>query len=212
MNYWSVPPMWAGRTVAVLASGPSMSQAVADAVRHLPRIAINTTYRLAPDADVIYGSDACWWAQHPETLGLPGRKVCIEILPEIVPVLDEAIQVMRNTGREGFDHDPACLRTINNSGACGIQIAVHAKAARVLLLGFDMHGGHWHGAHPKPLSSETTLKRRPGYLERCVASMGRLARALPKETMVINCTLGSALRCFPFVPLAEALADLREAA
>lgn len=50
VTYWTVPQMWAGRTVAVMASGPSMSKDVADKVRaaRLPVIVVNNTYRLAP--------------------------------------------------------------------------------------------------------------------------------------------------------------------
>ena len=33
VGYWTIPRMWEGRTVAVMASGPSMSQEVADKVR-----------------------------------------------------------------------------------------------------------------------------------------------------------------------------------
>ena len=45
MSFWSVPRLWPGATVAILASGPSMNQAVADRVRAagLPAIAINDT-------------------------------------------------------------------------------------------------------------------------------------------------------------------------
>jgi hypothetical protein len=35
---WKIPPDWQGQTVAVLASGPNMSQEVADALREHRRI------------------------------------------------------------------------------------------------------------------------------------------------------------------------------
>lgn len=201
---WVIPPMFAGRTVAVLASGPSMSQAVADRVRHLPRIAINSTYRLAPDADVIYASDSMWWLQHPDALGCPGIKATVEAVRDVAPNVPDVVRVLRNTGREGYDPHPGCVRTLLNSGGVGVQIAAHGKAARILLLGFDMRGGHWHGQHERPLGN-------PGaaLFARWIALMRTLAKALPVE--VLNCTPDSALDCFPMVSLDDAL-DAREAA
>ena len=124
---WRIPPMFAGQTVAVLASGESMSQAVADSVRHLPRIAINTTYRLARDADVIYASDSMWWLEHPDALTCPGIKATIQPVRGIYPNVPNDVRVLANTGREGFDPHGG-VRTLNNSGGVGLQIAVHGRA------------------------------------------------------------------------------------
>ena len=202
MSYWTVPPMWEGRTVAILASGPSMSPAVAAAVAHLPRIAINSTYRLAPDADVIYAADARWWNANPEAMSCPGILASIEHTPgKRSKETPEAVRVLRYTGRSGFDPHPGCLRTQTNSGAQALQIAVHARAARVLLCGFDMRGGHWHGQHAPALGNpdaEAFAKFRSAFRN--------LASALaPTGVSIINCTPGSALDCFPREPLADAL-------
>lgn len=185
---WDIPPMWQGMTVAVLASGPSMSQSVADSVRHLPRIVVNSTYRLARDADMLYAADAPWWMANPEALDFPGLKVSIERRPGRAPGVP--VLIVRNTGRSGFDPKGG-IRTHLNSGAQAIQVAVHAKAARVLLFGFDMRGCHWHGAHPAPLKSMT----RDDMLL-AVNSMRSLAAGI-KGCDVINCTPDSALDCFP---------------
>lgn len=205
MSYWRVPQMWKGMTVAVLASGPSMSFGVADSVRHLRRVAVNTTYRLAPDADAVYGSDSSWWHANPSALACPGIKCCIEQKPGLPPNVPDGVVTLRNTGRIGFDPDPGCARTIDNSGAVAIQIAVHAGAARILLLGFDMRGGHWHHDHHG-------FNPSVAYLQRCVVAFRTLARALPSSVDVLNCTPDSALDCFPRVSLAEALSEHSEAA
>lgn len=64
---WSVPRCFEGGTVVVLASGPSMSQDVADRVMAsgLPAIVTNSTFRLAPWAWMLYGADESWW-NHPD--------------------------------------------------------------------------------------------------------------------------------------------------
>lgn len=191
-RYWTVPTIWEGQTVAVMASGPSMSPAVAAAVSHLPRIVVNTTYRLAPDADIIYASDAKWWHANGPALRCPGLKVSIEkCRGMIADNLPSDIMILRNTGREGYDHDPGAARTINNSGAVALQIAVKAGAARVLLFGFDMRGQHWHGPHDRRLGNPS----KP-FLQRCVIGFRSLARALPSHVDVVNFSPTSALDCF----------------
>lgn len=208
MTYWTVPPMWAGKTVAVLASGPSMSAEVAAAVRHLPRIAVNTTYRLAPDAEVIYACDAQWWKQNPEALLSPVIKVCVEPLRNCRPAVHESINVLRNSGTRGFDPSPNQVRTLNNSGAQALQVAAHAKASTILLCGFDMRGGHWHGDHEPPLGNASA-----GKMAQWAESFRDLAHGLSALGVeVLNCTPGSALDCFPHVRLSDALAEHLEAA
>jgi len=186
--YWTIPRHWEGLTVAVLASGPSMSQTVADKVRHLPRIAVNDTYRLAPDADAIYAGDASWWRRNPEALQCQGRKLTIEPLPGVRPDVPFEVQILQNTGREGFDSSPSCLRTHNNGGMQAVQVAIHAGAMRILLLGFDMRGGRWYESTEAP----TSAKQFGIWIHRARA----LAEAVYGIVDIVNCAEDSALDCF----------------
>jgi hypothetical protein len=197
VSAWQVPPLWSGRTVAILASGPSMTQAAADAVRAagVAAIAINSTLRLAPWADMLYAADPEWWghASNRDALAFPGLRVSCSAV--------RGVHQLRNSGVEGFDPDPMALRTGGNSGYQGLHIAIHGGAARVLLLGFDMRGCHWHGPHPagfKVTTSETYAR----WVTRFPA-LGKVARARGIE--IVNCTPGSALQCFPMADLAEQL-------
>lgn len=179
-------PRWQGRTVAVLASGPSMSQTVADKVKEagLPAIVVNNTFRLAPWADVLYAADAKWWQLTPDAMDFAGVKISCE------PV--RGILSLRNAGASGYSDEPDCVHTYGNSGAQAIQIAAKAGAAQILLFGFDFHGSHWHGEHPRPLrnASQEALRAR-------AESMSVLAAELAKRSIrVENCTPGSALTCF----------------
>lgn len=67
---WKITPDWQGQTVAVLASGPNMSQEVADALREHRRIVVNHTHRLAPDADMLVAMDAHWPQEFRDFAGL----------------------------------------------------------------------------------------------------------------------------------------------
>lgn len=199
---WFVPPIWLGRTVAILASGPSMSQAVADQVHAagVSAIAINTTFRLAPWADMLYACDPEWWQhpQHADALAFPGLRVSLG--GNVV-----GVNRLHNSGATGIDRQPGCVRTGGNSGYQAIQVALHGGATRVLLCGFDMtgrRGAHWHGSHPAGLrgTQEETFE----VWRRRFAAAAPLLEAAGLE--VVNCTPGSALTCFRLEPLEEALA------
>jgi hypothetical protein len=189
--------MWKGQTVAVLASGPSMSQAVADAVHAagIPAIVTNDTFRLAPWAQILYAADTEWWGHTAGAKDFAGLKVSCQAVPGVL--------MLHNAGNVGYSPDPACVHTYGNSGAQAIQVAAKAGAARILLCGFDMHGCHWHGAHAAPLrTTSQDLYRR--WVERMSL---HLAGALEDQRVdVINCTPSSALKCFRVQPLEQALA------
>jgi hypothetical protein len=187
--------MWPGATVAILASGPSMSQATADEVRQagLPAIAINTTHRLAPWADMLYAADAEWWAHadNADARRFAGLRVTAGTgAPGVLR--------LRNTGAEGFDPDPGAVRTGSNSTYQALHIAMHAGATRVLLLGVDMHGDHWHGKHPAGLRN--TPPEHFALFIRRFASIRPAAERMGCD--IVNCTPGSALQAFRFSTLA----------
>lgn len=181
-----VLPSWAGAAVAVLASGPSMSQEVADRVHAagLPAIAINNTYLLAPWADMLYAADEEWWRVHRAAAEFRGLKVTAGVVPGVARVTC--------TGLDGIDMTPGCVRTGGNSGYQAIQLAAQAGARRVLLLGFDMHGSHWHGDHGPGLRN-TTADLFAKWVKRFDSAAPLLAAA---GIDVVNCTPGSAIRCF----------------
>jgi hypothetical protein len=121
VSYWSVPPMWKGQTVAVLASGPSMSQAVADAVHAagIPAIVTNDTFRLAPWAQILYAADTEWWGHTAGAKDFAGLKVSCQAVPGVL--------MLHNAGNVGYSPDPACVHTYGNSGAQAIQVAAKAR-------------------------------------------------------------------------------------
>jgi sugar phosphate isomerase/epimerase len=194
---WSVPRMWEGQTVAVLASGFSMSQAVADQVHAagISAIAINNTYRLAPWAYMLYAADAAWWRENPQAWDFKGLKVSVE---EFKGVLR-----LQASGPTGFDPDPRRVRTGGNSGYQAVHIAAHAGAARVLLCGFNMGGDHWHPEHAAPLR-ETPREIYATWIQR----LEGLADTLKLRGIeVLNCTPDSAIKGIPTADLAFALED-----
>jgi hypothetical protein len=209
--FWTVPRCFEGGTVAVLASGPSMSQAAAEQVRAagVPAIAINSTFRLAPWAWMLYAADIEWW-QHKgnaDARRFAGIKAtCTTGVATCRDVPD--MRYLRNSGAGGFDPQPDSVRTGGNSGYQAVHIAVHTGAARILLCGMDMHGCHWHGPHPRDLRTTTA-----DMYERWRARFGDLAKELKRCGVdVINVTPGSRLECFRRSTLESELATCAEPA
>ena len=180
-----------------------MSQQVADAVRAagIPAIAVNSTFRLAPWADMLYAADWEWWAHdsNRDAHQFAGLKVTCR-----VPV--KGVHCLRDSGSDGFDPDPAYVRTGGNGGYQALHIAAHAGASRVLLLGFDMRrteaGCHWHGPHPSMLR-ETTDQTYAKWARQFETIAGPLKE---RGVGVVNCTPGSALQCFRVARLEDELA------
>ena len=174
-----------------------MSQAVADAVvGHIPVIAINNTFELAPKADMLYACDAKWWRHYQDALAFKGEKVTLD------PTLaSRSVKLLHDSGTSGFDPDPANLRTGLNSGYQALHLAIHAGASRVLLLGYDMKGAHYFGDHPSHLQDSD-----PNVFARFIAEFEKVAPIYAEMGVdVVNCTPGSALTCFRASTLADEL-------
>lgn len=172
-----------------------MSRKVADSVKHLPRIVLNSTFRLAPDADYIYAADALWWHRHPEVFDCAGWKVSMENRSRTHPNTPEKVGILRWGGQNGFDDRPGFLRSGGSSGYQALHLAASMGAKRILLFGFDCHGGHWHGDHELPLGNPMEHTYR-GWIR----SFNAMALLLEERGVeVINCTQDSRLECFPRV-------------
>jgi len=184
---------WEGQTVAIFASGPSMSVAIAEQCRQLRTIAINNqAIDCAPWADIIYGSDLKWWRHYlPAVTHLPGRKISLEIGQPI-----GGVEYLRPS-TEVFDDRPCYLSTGANSGYAALCLAAKLGASRIFLHGYDM--GSRDGRmrrHDYPAA----LNSKPRFAD-WIPRFRLLAPVLARRGIeVVNCTPASALTCFPFAP------------
>lgn len=199
MSEWAVPRMWPGETCAVLASGTSMNQVTADAVREsgIRTIAVCRTWELAPWASMIYAADALWWNAYRKQMGhISALKVACE------PTAFLDVNSLKAGALDGYSDDPKVVCTGGNSGYQAICVAALAGCKRILLCGFDMHGKHWHPEYKHPLRVHGKE-----IFDRWLPRFETLRMALwMRNIEVINCTPGSALKTWPYVLLAEALA------
>jgi hypothetical protein len=103
---------------------------------------------------------------------------------------------IRSENKPGLSRDPAVIHTGGNSGYQAINLMYHFGVSRIVLLGYDMNGGHWHGKHPRNLSNVHDFSN-------WISRFRALSADLDIE--VINCTPGTALDAFPTASLESVL-------
>lgn len=165
----------------LLAPGPSMSQALADRAKGHNVGAVGNSYTLAPWADFLAATDRAWWDKHPDAKVFAGKRYSPNCLPWVEQVRNGAVS------------------SSTNSGVLALECAKRNGATRILLLGFDMHGSHFFGPYSNGLRNTTDSRRRQHLVQ--YAQWARVNKGIE----VLNCTEGSALKCFPVARLDECL-------
>jgi hypothetical protein len=157
--------------VAVLCTGPSLTQADVDFVRGKAKVvAVSDAIYLAPWADALVSHDKKWWNAHPEA-DCAGPKFTHH--PGGLP--EREIEELRPSG--------------GNSGTLALSAAEKLwKPGRILLLGCDLKGTHFFGPHTRQGLRNT----RPDQFE-AMRKQFRNFQHLP----VVNCSPTSGLDCFP---------------
>jgi hypothetical protein len=197
---------WPGASVVILASGQSLTVDQCEAVRAWREtgdqrrvIVINTTFRRAPWADVLYACDAPWWMVHRNELDgfFKGERWSLDEKAAVY-----GARLVRSERRPGLGRTPGVIHQGGNSGYQAVNLAYQAGATRILLLGFDMHGTHWHGRYQTGLPNTS-----PHLFDIWLAAFKVLAKDLAKEDVVVrNCTVGGRLDCFERSTLEKELA------
>ena len=193
----------------ICASGPSLCAEDVEALRVKvdQTIVVNTTFRLVPDANILWATDAKWWNHygdevlrkfHGERWSTLPRDDDSQIpLPDVEKWGLQTWIGSRHRGLGRYD-----LHWGDNSGYSAINLAYLMGAHTIYLLGFDMgHAedgkSHWHGDHPGHLNNGSAFKDWLQQFE-------DLARDLAKEGVkVINCTRRTALHHFPRATVEE---------
>lgn len=186
---------WRGQTVVILGGGPSLN---GTALRHIGRarfkrqcraIAVNDAVYVAPWADWLHAADSKWWRANIDYVQrFWGFRSSVDQLPR-----PWGVQRYELTGVRGYDRRRWRVRG-TNGGYQALHCAIDAGAARILLVGFDMHGAHW-------FDGAVTDTDYASVMAPYFKSLGRVLKA--REIEVLNCSPGSALTCFPFADLGK---------
>lgn len=186
-----------------MASGPSAKTVPLDMARCKAKvIVINSSWRLAPWADMLFACDAKWWNYYEGCPEFAGQKLCIEKIACDRWGLD---YVTCKKPDDRFYHGPkGTIGWGGNSGFHCINLGVQFGVKRILLVGYDMRvdrGAHWHGDHPSGLHNPT-----PPNARKWVRSIDGAAKEIGKAGVeVLNCSPISALRNYPKVKFEDAL-------
>jgi len=174
---------WTGQPAIIVGSGPSAATLPLAQARGSARfIAVNESWKLAPWADILFATDGKWWTDNKGVPDFAGVKMTSS------PYAREkfGIKLFASHG--------------STSGWRAINLAEMLHANPIVLVGFEHHarnGAHWHEPH---------TERNPGKPEMnmWLIEAQRLGpKFAERGTRVINCTPGSALKCFPIIPFAE---------
>lgn len=201
---WTPEPLFHGETVFCLASGPSLTQEIADKLRGRRVAVANSSVRFAPWADVWFFTDNNVFEDNRDLVAaFPGhvitfsrvakremplkiKRVKGEWLPHFPPVGSEKIRQGRSTGHSMV----SCMI------ACG--------AIQIVLCGYDMRvvdgREHHHDEYVgRPRDLDIYAREFvPGF-------DGWRAAAQRAGCDIVNATPGSAIQEFPFVDLDDVL-------
>lgn len=172
-------------------------------------LAINDAYRLAPWADALYACDGKWWGWHPSAVAFAGIKITQDLRTAQAHAGVQYIECVKGDRHSGHKQATGLSRAKHkihggqNGGYQAINLAYLFGAARIVLLGYDMRDmdrkSHWFGDHPNKMPSN-------GKYLRWIEFYKTIAAQLPELGIeIINCTPGSALKCFPMRKLEDVL-------
>lgn len=190
----------------MIGGGPSLTK---DQVKHVESrrvkiLGINDAYRMAPTINILYACDAKWWRLHYDRASkLNCEKYSLEKTeyPDVTRMIDD--------GMDGLSFCWPKLRTGGNSGYQAINLAILLGYKRLILIGYDMQIDgdhpknqrvHWFGDHPSGLNNPT-----PGRIEIWIERFNEMAKLVPKDIEIINCSMKTALICFKRSILEEVL-------
>lgn len=195
---------WAGKTCVILASGPGLTGEQVEHARlaalhdGVVAIAINSTFTLAPWAEVIYAGDLQWWKTYHKIAARTGAALwTIDHQAASHYQLDR----IKGVNRPGLGLN--VVHTGGNSGYQAIGLAFLFGCRRILLLGFTMRVidgcKHWHVDHPAPL---TQVVLPDEWRHKFVPLADDLRQ---HGCQVVNCDPLSALTVFPMSTIEEEL-------
>lgn len=153
--FWVADRRFAGETVFIICSGPSLSGVDLKPLRRANVIAVNNSHKRVPWADVLYFCDLKWWGWYGKDESYLGWKGMIVSQEKEMRSRDARVKIVNSSGPDGLDLRPWSIRTGKNSGYQALNLAVNLGARRIVYFGLDMGAApdgrmHWHKEHENP--------------------------------------------------------------
>lgn len=148
-------------TFVIVAGGPSVSIndcrtiGIARAKGKCSVIAVNDAVYPCWFADRLHACDNRWFVEHSGVPGFTGIKTSLE------PVPFPEVETLKNTGIEGYDPEPGCIRSGSNSGYQAVHLAAKLGAKKIILIGLDYTDDgarmHWFGTHKHGMDKHSNV-------------------------------------------------------
>lgn len=171
-NYIRIAPEWGGMDVFIIAGGTSVDPKQVKRLRGRPNtitIAVNSSYQIAPWADLLFFADDRWFKREMKERPAELTKFKGRILTTSIHVKDPRLEKLKKvapTKAVPLATDRGTIAIERTSVHACLNICLHAKAARVVLIGVDNRDGdngriHHHDEYPWPRRHSTwDVKRK----------------------------------------------------
>ena len=195
--------LYGNKTIVCIAGGASLTaDDAAYCEGRADVLAINRSFEVAPFARWLYACDGDFWRTYLHALTFHGEK-WTQDKPAAQKYGLHYVESRPGTtlGTSFVGWGQTAENGGGNSGFQALNLALHFGATRVLLLGYDMGGKHWHEDHtghcanPLPHNFDAWIR---GF-EAAVPQLERLG------VEVINCSRRTRLHCFRRAPIDKVL-------
>jgi hypothetical protein len=192
----------------IIASGESARETIFNApfdhVRNYKIMTINSSWQLAPFANIHYTNDGDWYINERSKtyFNARGKFYCSDPLRKIPGTCRD---YLFHKNSRGLDMRPGCLAWGGNSGYAGINLAAQLGAKKIVLVGYDMCGkSHWHGDHDAKVRKDFNFPMWIPRFKELAESASRLG------ITILNASKISKIECFQYVDIVEGLQWLGE--
>jgi hypothetical protein len=203
-NGFTVPRIWDGKDIYIVAGGPSVMDLDFNKLVHKCVLGVNSAVYLSCTKILFFGDAKWYWWNRAAVQAFKGMKITVNKLVEgRDPSVHEEpdINVVKCQSIRGFHIEPDRVAWNRSSGGCAINVAIHLGAKRIILLGYDMKRTYdrknWN-PHVQESTNQNPYENQAGTLPHTAEAIKRRT-----DVEVLNATQGSALECFRKVKLEE---------
>lgn len=191
------------KTIVCVAAGASLTaKEVAYCHGKADVLAVNRSFEMAPFARWMYACDGDFWLAYPHALAFKGERWTQDRFAAKKYGLNYVESREGTTlGADFVGWGQTAANGGGNSGFQALNLALHFGATRILLLGYDMCGAHWHADHKHPCANPLP-HNFDAWIKGFEAAVPQLARI---GVEVINCSPKTRLHCFRRAPIDKVL-------
>jgi hypothetical protein len=192
-----------GKSVYIIAGGPSLTGFDFNRLAGKNVIVINKAFMYVPEFQYLYWTDARFYNWYKNEID---QLQCKKFTPCTSPRdLPDSITVLKNSGGRTIDlSTPDTITAGNNSGFGAISLAIKLGATEIYLLGYDMgYNGnqtHFHDGYPAHTAKQGVYKSMLKYFE-------DNAEIIKSVVKIYNTSAQSSLTYFEYINIDTAISS-----